>query len=185
MLFSHDTEHALASLVDLVNTAPGYDGEEQLPDVPALAAWVAEWNISEITSVVEADLAAIHALRDRFRPVFEATSDAEAAEHINAVIAMAPVRPRLTGHDGHALHIHYFAEGSSLAEHLAIDGGIALAHVLSAGERERLRLCAAPDCDSVLVDLSRNRSKRYCDARTCGNRLHVAAYRERQRTGSA
>jgi predicted RNA-binding Zn ribbon-like protein len=36
----------------------------------------------------------------------------------------------------------------------------------------------------VLVDLSRNRSKRYCDSRTCGNRLHVAAYRERQRAAS-
>ena len=34
----------------------------------------------------------------------------------------------------------------------------------------------------MLVDLSRNRSKRYCDSRTCGNRLHVAAYRARQRT---
>jgi predicted RNA-binding Zn ribbon-like protein len=34
----------------------------------------------------------------------------------------------------------------------------------------------------VLVDLSRNRSKRYCDSRTCGNWLHVAAYRARQKT---
>jgi predicted RNA-binding Zn ribbon-like protein len=62
---------------------------------------------------------------------------------------------------------------------------MALAHVISVGERERLRTCEAPDCEHVLVDLSRNRSKRYCDARTCGNRLHVAAYRERRRTGTA
>jgi len=58
---------------------------------------------------------------------------------------------------------------------------IALAQVISAGERERLRRCEAPDCDDALIDLSRNRSKRYCDARTCGNRLHVAAYRERRK----
>ena len=77
--------------------------------------------------------------------------------------------------------MHYFAPGAPLAEHLAVDCGMALAHVVTLGEVERLRVCEAPDCDQVLVDLSRNRSKRYCDARTCGNRLHVAAYRERQR----
>ena len=60
---------------------------------------------------------------------------------------------------------------------------MALAFVIAAGERHRLAICAAPDCARVLVDLSRNRSKRYCDSRTCGNRLHVAAYRARQKTG--
>ena len=91
------------------------------------------------------------------------------------------MRPRLTDHDGYDWHIHYFTPGASLADHLALDCGMALAQVIAAGETERLRRCEAPDCDQVLVDLSRNRSKRYCDARTCGNRLHVAAYRERQR----
>ena len=81
--------------------------------------------------------------------------------------------------------MHYYSPGARLHEHLAVDGGMALARVISAGERERLRICEAPDCDDVLVDLSRNRSRRYCDARTCGNRLHVAAYRERQRSADA
>jgi predicted RNA-binding Zn ribbon-like protein len=80
--------------------------------------------------------------------------------------------------------VHYFAPGAALADHLAVDCGMALAQVIASGERERLRRCEAPDCDQVLVDLSRNRSKRYCDARTCGNRLHVAAYRERRRSAA-
>jgi predicted RNA-binding Zn ribbon-like protein len=50
-------------------------------------------------------------------------------------------------------------------------------------ETNRLRVCEAPDCNAVLIDLSRNRSKRYCDARACGNRLNVAAYRARKRLG--
>ncbi|MEO7071362.1 MAG: CGNR zinc finger domain-containing protein, partial [Nostocoides sp.] len=37
------------------------------------------------------------------------------------------------------------------------------------------------DCDDVFVDLSRNRSKRFCDA-ICGNRENVAAYRARRVT---
>jgi predicted RNA-binding Zn ribbon-like protein len=184
LLFSHDTEHALASVVDLVNTAPSAGEGELLPDVGALEAWVRAQDVSGLGTLTEADLDAVRSLRDRFRPVFNAPDDGTAAEIINQLISQAPVTPRLTNHDGYDFHVHYFAEGASLVDHLAIDGGMALAQVLSAGERERLRLCEAPNCQQALVDLSRNRSKRYCDARTCGNRLHVAAYRSRQRAAS-
>jgi predicted RNA-binding Zn ribbon-like protein len=37
----------------------------------------------------------------------------------------------------------------------------------------------------VLVDLSKNSSKRYCDTGNCGNRTNVAAYRARKRLQSA
>ena len=95
------------------------------------------------------------------------------------------MRPRLTDHDDYDWHMHYFAPGATLAEHVRVDGAMALAQVVSAEETERLRVCEAPDCEAVLVDLSRNRSKRYCDARTCGNRLNVAAYRQRKRSETA
>ena len=185
MLFSHDTEHSLASVVDLVNTSPDAGGGELLPDVQALSGWVRRHDVSGISRLTADDLDAVRLLRDRIRPVFSAPDDASASEVVNALISQAPVTPRLTDHDGYAFHIHYFAEGASLVDHLATDGGMALAQVIALGERERLRLCEAPDCQQALVDLSRNRSKRYCDARTCGNRLHVAAYRSRQRAAGA
>ena len=47
-------------------------------------------------------------------------------------------------------------------------------------ELDRLSTCAADDCDDVLVDLSKNRSKRYCATGNCGNRANVAAYRARK-----
>lgn len=181
MLFSHDTEHSLASVVDLVNTAPSAGNGELLPDLDALAEWVRIQDVSGVSRLTQDDLDAVRELRDRIRPVFNAPDDATASQVVNALISQAPVTPRLTNHDGYDFHIHYFAEGASLVDHLAIDGGMALAQVLAAGERERLRLCEAPNCEQALVDLSRNRSKRYCDARTCGNRLHVAAYRSRQK----
>ncbi len=55
-----------------------------------------------------------------------------------------------------------------------------LAELVVSGESQRVRACASPTCRDVFVDLSRNRSRRYCDSRTCGNRLHVAAYRARR-----
>jgi predicted RNA-binding Zn ribbon-like protein len=188
VLFSHDTERSLACIVDLVNTAPssvpssGLD--DQLNDLDALGAFVVEHDISEVGTLTEPDLAAVRTLRTSLSALFDSADDASAAALVNALVSQAGVTPRLTDHDGYDWHVHYFVPGASLAEHLTVDCGMALAQVVAAGERERLRRCAAPGCDQVLVDLSRNRSKRYCDARTCGNRLHVAAYRERQRATS-
>jgi predicted RNA-binding Zn ribbon-like protein len=39
-------------------------------------------------------------------------------------------------------------------------------------------VCDAGDCNDVLVDLSKNHSRRYCST-TCANRMNVAAFRAR------
>ena len=183
MDFGHDTACALATVVDLINTAPDLHGHEGLPDVGALEALVERGKISEAGRLTEEDLAVVLRLRTRLRAIFLADDEPTAVRLVNELVADARTTPRLTDHDGFPLHIHYYAPGARLAEHLAADCGMALAFVIASGERSRLATCAAPDCERVLVDLSRNRSKRYCDSRTCGNRLHVAAYRARQRTG--
>jgi predicted RNA-binding Zn ribbon-like protein len=183
MDFGHDTQCALATVVDLVNTAPDLHGQEGLPDVAALEDLVRRREISEAGALSGDDLAAVLRLRGRLHAVFGADDEAAAVRLVNDLVADARTTPRLTDHDDFPLHIHYYAPGARLAEHLAADCGMALAFVLASGEHSRLATCAAPDCERVLVDLSRNRSKRYCDSRTCGNRLHVAAYRARQKTG--
>jgi hypothetical protein len=176
VIFSHDTEHSLAAIVALVN--------EGMPDVTSLERFVHDHAISDIGQLDDDDVRAISRLRDHMWSVFASHDDVEAAALVNRLIGIAPVSPRLTDHDDYDWHVHYYSPGASLAEHLAVDGGMALAQVIAVGERERLRVCDAPNCRSVLVDLSRNRSRRYCDARTCGNRLHVAAYRARQRAAA-
>lgn len=183
MLFSHDTEHSLACVVDLVNSA-GEGESDHLSDLDQLSDFVTRHDVSEVSQLTHDDLRAVHDLRNAIRPIFGAPDDATAAKAINRVISKSPVIPRLTDHDNYDWHMHYFPPGALLAEHLAVDCGIALAQIISLGERDRLRVCEAPDCEQVLVDLSRNRSKRYCDARTCGNRIHVAAYRERRKASA-
>jgi hypothetical protein len=61
---------------------------------------------------------------------------------------------------------------------------MALADLIRVGELRRLKLCAAPDCTAAVMDLSRNRSRIFCDTGNCGNRVHVAAYRERRAQAS-
>ncbi|WP_214105270.1 CGNR zinc finger domain-containing protein [Acrocarpospora catenulata] len=173
MPFSHDMVYSLATAVDLINTTPG--------DMDELADFVQRRQVSGVEYLNPADLAEVRALATAFHEVFTATDDDAAIDRLNGLLGRTKITPRLTRHDGFPLHVHYFAPGASLAEHLAADCGVALSHVLVEGERDRLRTCSAPDCAHVFVDESRNRSRVYCDSRTCGNRMHVAAYRARRR----
>ncbi|MFS4097734.1 CGNR zinc finger domain-containing protein [Streptomyces sp. AF1A] len=182
MLITHDTRCALDTVVDLVNTAPEDETTaDGLPDVPALADFVGRHEISDVGVLTEFDLSAVRRVRGRFAAIFATPDARSAAGLINELVAAAGTTPRLTDHDGYDWHVHYFAPGASVADHLAADCGMALAFFVVAGEQERLRRCEAPDCRRAFVDLSRNRSRRYCDSRTCGNRLHVAAYRARRK----
>ncbi len=184
-MFSHDTEFSLLVVVDLVNTDPACGGIEKLADATDVRAFVEQHHVSGVNTADFRHVEDLHAVRRDLRELFGIADPAIVAARVNALVAEAPVCPRLTDHDGYDWHLHYFAPDASLAEHLAVDGGIAIAHTVTTGETDRLRVCEAPDCQAVLIDLSRNRSKRYCDARGCGNRLNVAAYRERKRSISA
>ncbi|MBA2558700.1 MAG: CGNR zinc finger domain-containing protein, partial [Propionibacteriales bacterium] len=168
MIFGHDTQLSLHAVVDLANSSPACGGREGLPDAASLRSFVTRHHVSEVQDRDYDDLAAIYRVRERFRRVFGLTDPAAVASRVNSLLAEAPVRPRLTDHDGYDWHVHYFSPAAGLAEHVAVDGGMALAHVVAAGETDRLRVCDASDCQAVLIDLSRNRSKRYCDARSCG-----------------
>ncbi|MFI6336662.1 CGNR zinc finger domain-containing protein [Streptomyces sp. NPDC050535] len=182
MLITHDTRCALDTVVDLVNTAPeDHTTDDGLANVASLAGFVRKHEISDIGELSEYDLSAVQKVRGKFAGIFAAGDPRVAAGLINELVATAGTTPRLTDHDGYDWHVHYFAPGASVADHLAADCGMALAFFVVAGEQERLRRCEAPDCRRAFVDLSRNRSRRYCDSRTCGNRLHVAAYRARRK----
>lgn len=181
MIFTHDTEHALAVVVDLINTGAAASGAEELAGLPGLRSFVERNAFSDVGELTEADRVHVMGLRERFHAVFRAGGVPSAVGRINEIVGEVRTTPHLTDHDGYDWHVHFFAPGAPLGEHLAADCGMALAYVVAAGELDRLRTCEAPDCARVLVDLSRNRCRRYCDSRTCGNRMHVAAYRARQR----
>ncbi|CAN5639063.1 CGNR zinc finger domain-containing protein [soil metagenome] len=52
--------------------------------------------------------------------------------------------------------------------------------LLTQADLSRLRICAADDCGWVFLDETRNRSRKWCDMNTCGNRAKVARYRQRR-----
>jgi predicted RNA-binding Zn ribbon-like protein len=175
MLFTHDTEVALAAATALVNT----DGEQELlPDVAALDAFVTTWAWTGRHDHGDEELAAVRALRPRLRGIWNADED-EAAAIVNGLLSESRALPQLVKHDEWNYHLHATPSGAPLAVRMAVEAAMAFVDVVRAEELSRLNVCAHPDCGNVLVDLSKNRSKRFCDA-GCGNRAAVSAYRARK-----
>jgi predicted RNA-binding Zn ribbon-like protein len=176
MTFAHDTEVSLAATAALVNT--GRDAIEGLPDVAALDEFIARWQWTGSRTHDEGELAAVIRLRTRLAGLWEMTAD-EAVLLVNTLLRDGRALPQLVRHDGWDYHVHATPPGAPLADRMAVDAAMAFADVIRSGELARLRVCAALDCDDVLVDLSKNRSRRFCGL-TCANRVNVAAYRSRR-----
>jgi predicted RNA-binding Zn ribbon-like protein len=178
MQFTHDTEFALSLAAALVNTAR--DGLEELPDQPALSAFLDAQQISGVRAGTAEELDAVRALRPQLQAAWDAPGEAEVVAIVNRLFADAGALPRLTRHDGWDWHLHLTSPDAPLVDRLGTEAAMGIADVVRAKDLDRLKRCAAADCDAVLVDLSKNRSRRYCDTGNCGNRAHVAAYRARK-----
>jgi len=59
----------------------------------------------------------------------------------------------------------------------------AAADLLTSEDLSKLRMCAADDCAWLFLDTTRNRKRRWCDMKTCGNRDKARRYYERVREG--
>jgi predicted RNA-binding Zn ribbon-like protein len=57
----------------------------------------------------------------------------------------------------------------------------ALDLIVSADDRPRVRECAASNCAWLFLDTTRNRSRRWCEMKVCGNRNKVRRFRDRTR----
>jgi predicted RNA-binding Zn ribbon-like protein len=174
LLFAHDTEVALAAAAALVNT----EDDGRIDDLPGLDAFVAEWGWTGSRRRTKAELAAVQALRPRLRRLWHVDEDG-AVELVNSLLREAGALPQLVKHDEWDYHLHATSSDAPLADRMAVEAAMAFVDVIRTGELVRLRICAADDCDDVLVDLSKNRSRRFC-GKGCGNRVNVAAYRARK-----
>jgi predicted RNA-binding Zn ribbon-like protein len=170
VVFAHDTEAALASASDLVN--------RDLARLADLEAFLDEhgWTGSRAHDADELDQ--VRALRPLLRELWEQDEDG-VAERVNRMLRDAGALPQLVRHGGWDYHLHATPSAAPLADRMAVEAAMAMVDVVRQQELARLRVCAADDCSDVFVDLSKNRSRRYCST-GCGNRMNVAAFRARQ-----
>lgn len=175
MVFAHDTALALQAAVALVNSALE-PATMRTPD--ELGEFFADYAYSGRHDGNEAELEAVVAIIPRLRRLLTANREAAAAL-VNDFLREAQALPQLQRHDGYDWHLHAIGPERPLAERITVETAMAMIDVIRADEMSRLAICADDECEGVVLDLSRNRSKRFCSV-TCGNRNAVAAYRARQ-----
>jgi len=176
MLFTDDTVEALRAAVHLVNTAADPDTLATEDDV---AAFLKTFPYTGRIDHGPDELAELRALRPQLRSMLLAPRD-EMVARINAALREVILEARLMRHDGADWHLHAVADDRPFAERILAETAMALIDVVRADEGSRISVCADETCGGVVLDLSRNRSRRYCST-TCTNRNAVAAYRARQR----
>jgi len=175
VLFTHDAEEALGAAVELVNSA---EEPDTMTSVSALGEFFARWGYTVAHTGDEAELSAVRAVRPELRRLLTAERDA-AVPLVNAILDRAKAVPRLVRHDELDWHLHAVPDEQPLASRILVETAMAMIDVIRADETSRLGICADDSCEGVVLDLSRNRSRRFCSI-TCGNRNAVAAYRARK-----
>ena len=175
MIFTDDTEETLRAAVWLVNSAEDPDSLTSLNDE---AAFLGQFRYTGRLDRDEDELAGLRGIRPQLRRMLLAPRDDMAAA-VNEALAGVSLTPRLARHDTVDWHLHAVADDHPLPERVIVETAMALIDVIRAEEGSRISVCADDTCEALALDLSRNRSKRYCST-VCANRNAVAAYRARR-----
>lgn len=162
----------------------GGRSEDRLDKPAWLAELLAGWNLSAPIPPEPAEIAALKELRALLRRMAEAlvahtAPCLEDLRKLNGVMAGGPVARQIaqTG-DGHRLDLVPVRQDwpQTMAEIAA-----SFARTLAEGEGARVRICENPDCLWVFYDDTRNRAKRFCDDKLCGNLMKVRRFRARRK----
>jgi predicted RNA-binding Zn ribbon-like protein len=173
---------SLEVVVALVNTEPGASrsGDDELATVEQLAGLLIRYPYTGRIDHDAAELRDVRQTRTLLRQVWLLDRD-DAAVAVNRMLRDAKALPYLARHDNLDWHLHATVPEAPLAERMRVESALAITDVIRMNEMGRLRVCEADDCTGLVLDLSRNGSKRFCSVR-CGNRMNMIAFRGR-RTG--
>ena len=165
--------------VELVNSGLEPD---TLTTVQDLDRFFVRYDYTGSHTHTRAELDEVRALRAPLRRLFTSSRD-DAVGIVNRMLADAQALPQLIRHGDTDWHIHAVGPHAPLATRIVVETAMAMVDVIRSDEMSRLSVCADAECEGVVLDLSRNRSRRFCST-ACGNRNAVAAYRSRQRSGA-
>ncbi|MFD8600216.1 CGNR zinc finger domain-containing protein [Kitasatospora sp. NPDC059646] len=119
-----------------------------------------------------------HALRTVFEAVAADRID-DAAPVLNALLRETGARPQLDRTPGEPWQVHFHGSDDSYAVGWSAGCATGLAMALGGDYAGRLGVCAAPHCDRVYVDTSRNAGRQFCST-ACQNRVKAATFRARR-----
>jgi predicted RNA-binding Zn ribbon-like protein len=135
-----------------------------------------------------AAVAEAHALREAIHEVVSARVEgrdpgAGAPETLNRYLGRALGRLRLAV-DGDACSWVFADDGDEL-DRMLWPVAWSTASLLTSADLALVRSCASPQCGWLFVDRSRNRSRRWCDMKGCGNAAKARRHYARTRRSGA
>ncbi len=171
--------HDLDLVVEFVNTRDIDRGSDELATPDRLAAWLCERRlVASDTRIGTTELEQATELRGALRAALLEHNGASTGGGVQAFEEVA---------ERGGLSVCFGGDGTVRLAPRASGFAGALAHLLvpiaqatGDGSWERVKACAADDCQWAFYDRSRNRSARWCDMAVCGNRTKVRAYRSKR-----
>jgi predicted RNA-binding Zn ribbon-like protein len=189
-MFNPEINRALIAASDLINTAEGLHSAKPSPEtldsVEGLESYLRErepeleW---PATSVNRRQLEKVRALRRQLHALWASAPviDPKELDIINDLLEGVGIQlVAAEPHEGSAFRERPIPVSSQTSDVMTATVAAALAFLVTHEETGRLRICRGEDCEAAIVDLTRNRSKLFCDFGNCANRAHVRAYRARQ-----
>ena len=159
------------------NTVDVEDGTDRLASIEEFGDWLGAHGLIGPDQRVGPDELALardlrHALRAEMASHHDDSPDPEARATLDRLATALPVR--IVPSTGDLEPVEGGARG-------ALTRVLASTHnLMRAGVWERLKICPDDDCAWAFYDESRNRSRRWCSMKVCGNRQKVRAYRTRE-----
>ncbi len=150
-----------------------------------LASWLKRHSLQAELPLKPAELDQLQQLRSLLwagvqKVVYEDTVDRALLEQLNGYMNKGPAIRQIVWNNAGLAHLSLVPQRADWAQVMA-EIASSFAAVLMEKEHSRIRVCENPDCLWVYYDDTRNRSKRYCDDKMCGNLMKVRRFRARKK----
>ncbi len=159
--------------------------ENRLDNPVWMKEFLTHWGGDSVPEPDAATRLGLVELRERMRAMVEALVEGRPLgegdiELLNQAMQQVPAHSQLVQTDAAEYRLEQVTPAHGWPWMI---GQIALsfAKLITEEDRRRIKICDNDDCRWVFFDESRNRAKRWCDDKCCGNLLKVRRFRERQK----
>lgn len=157
---------------------------DMLDDEAWLSDLLEKWQLTVSSRIDDVSLNLLKTLRDNMNAFVEAMNRKEKPQaqlaYINNILMSVASSVQLTDRENrYGLADVYNAESWQLAIwHIAHS----FAQLITDYDATRIKICDNCDCGWTFYDESKNKSRRWCDSKVCGNIMKVREFRARHKS---
>lgn len=161
--------------------------EDRLEKLAWQQRFLSDWKLAAPVPMPVEEVLVMRHFRDRLQTLTVKLAEGGSMDEgdwqlLNEHLARDVVSRRLTGESG-AVRLEYVPVTEDWC-HVRAEIAASFGETLLMGEPGRIRVCENPDCRWFFYDDTRNRTKKYCYDKMCGNLMKVRRFRARKKANS-